>query len=86
MKEETLEQSAQPTLDEDTIRELVSIRAYELFLNRGCEHGRDLDDWLRAEQDVLASLPETETIKSQEAIMARTPEATLKSEAAPRKR
>ena len=33
-------------------REAIEVRAYELFLERGCEHGNDLDDWLRAEREV----------------------------------
>jgi hypothetical protein len=32
----------------------ISHRAYELFQKRGCEHGHDLDDWLRAEAALLA--------------------------------
>jgi len=30
----------------------VSRRAYELFLERGAAHGGDVDDWLRAEQEL----------------------------------
>lgn len=30
----------------------VAQRAYELFLARGGEHGRDLDDWIRAEREL----------------------------------
>jgi hypothetical protein len=30
----------------------VAVRAYELFQERGREPGRDLDDWLRAEQEL----------------------------------
>ncbi len=30
----------------------IARRAYELYLNRGSEPGRDLDDWLRAESDL----------------------------------
>jgi hypothetical protein len=30
----------------------VAERAYELYLARGGEHGHDLDDWVRAEQEV----------------------------------
>lgn len=30
----------------------VARRAYELFLERGAEHGRDLEDWLRAEREL----------------------------------
>jgi len=34
---------------QDRIRE----RAYELYESRGCEPGRDQQDWLRAEQEIL---------------------------------
>ena len=27
-------------------------RAYDLYLARGCEHGHDVDDWLRAEREL----------------------------------
>ena len=30
----------------------VARRAYDLYLARGCEHGRDVDDWLEAEREV----------------------------------
>jgi hypothetical protein len=33
--------------------ESIAARAYELFLARGGEHGRDLDDWLRAESELV---------------------------------
>jgi hypothetical protein len=32
--------------------EQIQLRAYELFEQRGREHGHDLDDWLRAESEV----------------------------------
>jgi hypothetical protein len=35
------------------IQEAVRLRAYELFLQRGCQHGADFDDWLQAEQEIL---------------------------------
>ena len=31
----------------------ISRRAYDLYLARGCEHGHDVDDWVRAERDLL---------------------------------
>ena len=37
----------------DPITEAIALRAYELFLARGGQHGRDLDDWLRAERELL---------------------------------
>jgi hypothetical protein len=33
----------------------VARRAYELFQERGCEPGRELDDWLRAENELKES-------------------------------
>jgi hypothetical protein len=33
-------------------REAVARRAFELFLARGGVHGRDIEDWLRAEREV----------------------------------
>ena len=31
----------------------ISQRAHELFESRGCEHGKDQQDWLSAEQEIL---------------------------------
>ena len=36
-------------------QEDIAARAYELFLARGCEPGRDLDDWLQAETELATS-------------------------------
>jgi HSP20 family molecular chaperone IbpA len=35
------------------IQESIAYRAYELFEERGHQHGNDLEDWLRAESEVL---------------------------------
>jgi hypothetical protein len=35
-----------------TREEKIRRRAYELFLERGGEHGRDQEDWFRAEREV----------------------------------
>jgi hypothetical protein len=32
--------------------EKIRIRAYEIYIDRGGEPGHDLDDWLRAEQEL----------------------------------
>ena len=34
--------------------EHIAIRAYEIYISRGAEHGRDLDDWLRAERELTS--------------------------------
>jgi len=33
--------------------ELIERRAYEFYLARDCRLGRDLDDWLDAEKDLI---------------------------------
>ena len=33
----------------ESTEEVIRQRAYELFEQRGCEPGHDLDDWLQAE-------------------------------------
>ena len=35
----------------------IAKRAYELFLERGGTHGRDWDDWLSAERQLLSAEP-----------------------------
>jgi hypothetical protein len=37
--------------------ELVRIRAYRLYEERGCEHGHDLEDWLQAEAEIFGKKP-----------------------------
>ena len=39
----------------EALHEQIAIRAYELFLQEGCKHGRDVSHWLRAEQELLES-------------------------------
>lgn len=40
-------------LTEDPIR----LRAYQLYEERGCEPGHDLDDWLQAEAEIMGKRP-----------------------------
>jgi hypothetical protein len=37
-------------VDEETIRK----RAYDLYVDRGMEDGRDLEDWFHAEEEVMS--------------------------------
>lgn len=39
----------------EAIRQKIEKRAYELFLRRGGQHGYHIEDWLRAEKEVLAA-------------------------------
>jgi hypothetical protein len=40
-------------------RENIAPRAYQLYEERGCQHGRDQEDWFRAEREVRQFLEET---------------------------
>lgn len=53
------------------VHELIARRAYELFVERGFKHGHDVEDWLRAESQLLRVSPiavsetaETITVKT----------------------
>src|SRR5439155_22456146 len=35
------------------VHAMIARRAYELFANRGCEHGQDLQAWPEAESDIV---------------------------------
>jgi hypothetical protein len=53
----TVRAAARRTVKTDVVTRVslhdISRGAYELFQERGCEHGHDLDDWLRAEAALL---------------------------------
>ncbi|MBX7208464.1 MAG: DUF2934 domain-containing protein [Verrucomicrobiaceae bacterium] len=34
------------------VQEQIAQRAYHLYLENGCQHGRDLDHWLAAEKEI----------------------------------
>ncbi len=54
MKAAKVQTQAVPADDPDPVQieEKVRARAYELFEARGCEAGHELEDWLRAEEEV----------------------------------
>ena len=35
-------------------KEEIARRAYELYTQRGCEPGKDVEDWVRAEKELAA--------------------------------
>ena len=61
-------------LGNDGIRERVSSRAYELYERRGADHGRDLEDWAEAENEVLSPL-----IEQKLNLSSKTSEGTAKN-------
>ena len=38
---------------QELTEEIIRMRAYELFEQRGYQHGHDLEDWLQAEAEVV---------------------------------
>jgi len=44
---------------ESRVRERIARRAYQIFAQRGATHGRDVEDWLRAESELLRRFPHT---------------------------
>ncbi len=47
-KVRTAREVALPSCDD------IALRAYEIFLSRGGEHGYDVEDWLQAERQIVA--------------------------------
>jgi hypothetical protein len=41
------------------LEELIRFRAYQLFEQRGGNHGYDLEDWLRAEHELTRRLAQS---------------------------
>ena len=42
---------------QERTEEIIRMRAYQLFEERGYEHGHELDDWLQAEAEVARKKP-----------------------------
>ena len=55
-----------PAKDE-AIRQLIAVRAYELWESHGRPHGCDLINWQQAEQEILSSLESREGQKTGQA-------------------
>ena len=43
-----------PAPDPDELREEIAQLAYSIWQERGCPEGSDVDDWVRAETEVLS--------------------------------
>ncbi|MEQ1794177.1 MAG: DUF2934 domain-containing protein [Nitrospira sp.] len=50
--------SANPIELPDGMRDRIAVKAYELWNQRGCRQGRDLEDWLDAETIVMEEIHE----------------------------
>ena len=75
-----MEQVRRDFLTDYELRDKVALRAYEIYEDRGGQNGRDIDDWLQAETDVLA-----ETRQQQETSPERIRTSGVKSAEAPKR-
>ncbi len=60
MQNETREQICERLLGDEVVRASISLRAYEIYEQRGCGPGCELEDWLQAENEMLSPLVEEE--------------------------
>jgi len=37
-------------------KEDIAHRAYQLYITRGCEQGKDVEDWVRAEKELAGEV------------------------------
>jgi hypothetical protein len=55
--------------------EVIALRAYEFFVERGYAHGGDLQDWFQAESELTAQQL-TPPVQSAKTVRRRKPEAS----------
>lgn len=69
MNGENIEQLPEQLANDEGMRARISSRAYEIYLSRGCEPGCEVEDWLQAENEILASSTEEQppTVEDAEA-------------------
>jgi len=53
--EKPVAQLAPTATSAPSAEEQIRLRAYQLYEQRGCEHGHDVEDWLMAERELRAS-------------------------------
>ena len=53
---ETQKTSPSAQLAPEQVQDTIRLKAYELYMQRGCQNGNDFQDWLAAEQLVLQTL------------------------------
>jgi hypothetical protein len=58
---------------EQMIRQLIAVRAYEMWESQGRPHGHDAAHWRQAEQDIMACLADSATADAPAASFGRAP-------------
>ncbi len=70
------------TLSAMELHNLISKRAYEIFLQRGMNWGNEVEDWLLAEQEITVALQATTQAFIQTTVAEPTPVKTKSRRAA----
>jgi Protein of unknown function (DUF2934) len=52
----TQAEAAETNVADSARHQEIRIRAYEIYLERGGQHGNDLDDWILAEREIEAKV------------------------------
>ena len=47
------------TAEDHPTREEIELRAYQIYIERGGAHGRDVEDWLQSEGELLEKYRKT---------------------------
>lgn len=77
MTSDSLEELRQRLLRDESVREMIRARAYEIFLMRGIQAGSAAQDWFQAESEVLAFLLANHyTTEKEMELVAATPDAS----------
>jgi len=63
---ESLDKVRERLLGDEQVRQMIRARAYEIYKLRGGQPGREAQDWLRAEREVLAFLIAREPSRAEE--------------------
>lgn len=65
MARRRMTQATATARDEERLQHLVAQKAHQLWEQRGCCHGRDLDDWLEAERLVQqeSGVPQSHSVR-----------------------
>jgi len=60
MKRESTEEVRARLLADEEVRSMIEMRAYEIYELRGCAPGREAEDWIQAEGEILKFVIEEE--------------------------
>jgi hypothetical protein len=66
MSRESTEELRQRLLRDERVRELISRRAYEIYVMRGGRPGGESQDWFQAESEIISILIEEESLRAAE--------------------